>query len=250
MRKADAAVWTFENVRRIAPAFQGLPTAAVYPMHKHCKLAQTRFRFIWSSEVLNIPRYEGEDYTCHGALGERNGWTNKAAKDMVMRISFRAVRSLDRKASTVTSGPHHIGADNANSLSTEHIPTAADRAILQGYEEEDLPRFLASTSETSARKMVADVIPPPFANKMAHAVYPHLRSKLSAHKLKAQLKVREKADLTYRQAQKAVEQVSAGVFTISAFVDACYLQEEAVSRVVVLIKGKHTTPTNEPAGNR
>ena len=60
----------------------------------------------------------------------------------------------------------------------------------------------------------------------------------------------EKTDLTYRQAKKAVEQVSAGVFTISAFVDACYLQEEAVSRVVVLIKGKHTTPTNEPAGNR
>ena len=46
MRKANAAVWTFENVRRIAPAFQGLPTAAVYPMHKFCKLAQTTSRFI------------------------------------------------------------------------------------------------------------------------------------------------------------------------------------------------------------
>ena len=146
--------------------------------------------------MLNIPRYEGDDYTCHDALAERNGWTNKAAKGMVMRNSFGAVRSLDRKAFTVTSGPHHIGADNANFLSTEYIPTAADRAILQGYEEEDIPRFLASTSETSARKMVADVIPPPFANKMAHAVYPHLRSKPSAHKMKAQLKVLEKADVT------------------------------------------------------
>ena len=97
----------------------------------------------------------GRRHTCHDALAQRNGWTSKAAKDMVMRNSFGAVRSLDRKAFTVTSGPHHIGADNtANSLSTEHIPTAADRAILQGYEEEDLPRFLASTSETSARKMV------------------------------------------------------------------------------------------------
>ena len=159
-----------------------------------------------------------------------------------MRNSFGAVRSLDRKAFTVTSGPRHIGADNVNSLSTEHIPTSADRAILQGYEEEDLPRFLASTSETCARKMVADVIPPPFANKMAHAVYPHLRSKRSAHKLKAQLKVTlEKADLTYRQAKKAVEQVSAGVFTMSAFVDALSLNEEAASRVEILQASTATT---------
>ena len=85
---------------------------------------------------------------------------------MVMRNPFGAVRSLNRKAFTVTSGPHHIGGDNVNSLSTEHIPTAANRAILQGYEEEDLPRFLASTPEMVARKMVADVILPPFANKM------------------------------------------------------------------------------------
>ena len=165
MRKADAAVWTFENVRRIAPAFQGLPIAAVYPVHKHCKLAQPRFRFIGSSEVLDMPQYEGEDYTCHDALAKRNGWTHKTALGMVARNSF---------------GPHHIGADNVSSLSTEYIPTSADRAILQGYKEEDLPECLASTPEMAARKMVADVIPPLLANKMAHAVYPHLRSKLSA----------------------------------------------------------------------
>ena len=101
---------------------EGLPTAAVYPMHKHCKLAQTRFRFIGSSEVHDIPRYEGEDYTFHDALAQRNGWTSKTAKGMVMGNSFGAVRSLDRKAFTVTSGPHHIGADNVNSPSTEHYP--------------------------------------------------------------------------------------------------------------------------------
>ena len=123
-----------------------------------------------------------------------------------MRNSFGAVRPLDRKAFIVTSGPHHIGAGNANSPSTEHILTAADRAILQGYEEEDLPRFLASPSETAARKMVADVIPPPFAKKMEQGGYPHLRSKLTAHKLKPRLKMLEKTDhaCTYVMLRKSV----------------------------------------------
>ena len=58
---------------------------------------------------------------------------NLAAKDLVMKNSFGAVRTLNKKSFTVTSGPHHIGGENVNSLSTEHIPTAADRAILQGY---------------------------------------------------------------------------------------------------------------------
>ena len=79
---------------------------------------------------------------------------------------------------------------------------------------------------------------------MAHAVYPHLRSKLSAHKLKAQLKVLEKTDLTYRQAQRAVEQVNAGVYTMSAFVDSLSLNEEAASRVEILQAS--TATTNQP----
>ena len=51
----------------------------------------------------------------------------------------------------------------------------------------------------------------------------------------------EKADLTYRQAEKAVEQVNAGVFTMSAFVDALSLNEEATSRVEILQVSTATT---------
>ena len=91
---------------------------------------------------------------------------------------------------------------------------------------------------------MADVIPPPFANKMAHAVYPHLRSKLAEQKLKHQLKVVEQSDLTHRQAKKAVEQVNAGVFTMSAFVDALSLNGEAVREVE--LKQASTTSHNKP----
>ena len=91
---------------------------------------------------------------------------------------------------------------------------------------------------------MADVIPPPFANKMAHAVYPHLRSKLAEQKLKHQLKVVEQSDLTHRQAKKAVDQVNAGVLTMSAFVDALSLNGEAVREVE--LKQASTTSHNKP----
>ena len=58
----------------------------------------------------------------------------------------------------------------------------------------------------------------------------------------------EKTDLTYRQqAKKAVEKVNAGVFTMSAFVDALSLQKEAVRRVDRSLKDKHYT--NKPPGD-
>ena len=66
---------------------------------------------------------------------------------------------------------------------------------------------------------------------MAHAAYPHLKSKLVEQKLKHQLKVVEGSDLAYRQAKKAVEQVNAGVFTMSSFVGALSLNGEAIREV-------------------
>ena len=77
-----------------------------------------------------------------------------------------------------------------------------------------------------------------------HMRYIRTSDRSCPQKLKAQLKVLEKTDLIYRQAKKAVEQVNAGVFTTSAFVDALSLQEGAVSRVEVLKAS--TTPMNQP----
>ena len=68
------------------------------------------------------------------------------------------------------------GAGNIGDLGPQHILSADDRALLQGYSEP--PKWPADMPESTRRAMVAQVVPPPFAEQLFFAVPPPFAEQL------------------------------------------------------------------------
>ena len=58
------------------------------------------------------------------------------------------------------------GGGTIGGLGDEHIPSAADRAILQGWPAGDPMVFPPGNTETENRVLAADLVPPPFAGAL------------------------------------------------------------------------------------
>ena len=101
-----------------------------------------------------------------GSFVEVKGWSGPAA-NLLQRDSFAHVRTCAKPSFTVTSGPHHIGGTTIGGMTDQHIPTARDRSILQGWPSDDPMVFPPGNTETDNRVLVADLIPPPFATVLA-----------------------------------------------------------------------------------
>jgi hypothetical protein len=166
LKKSGCPVWTLENTVRLLQCFLGFPTARVFRMERHCALPQKRARLLVSNIVISIPLHEGPQLSCYDALAEVKGWSGPAA-NLLQRNSFAHVRTCAKPAFTVTSGPHHIGGTTIGGMTDQHIPTARDRSILQGWPLDDPMVFPPGNSETDNRVLVADLIPPPFATVLA-----------------------------------------------------------------------------------
>ena len=166
LKKSRCAVWTLENTVRLLRRFVGLPTARIFRMERHCALPQKRARLIVSNVVIDLALHQGRQLSCFDVLAEKKGWVGPAA-DLRQRNSFAHVRACDKPAFTVTSGPHHIGGTTIGGLGDEHIPSAADRAILQGWPAGDPMVFPPGNTETENRVLAADLVPPPFAGALA-----------------------------------------------------------------------------------
>ena len=67
----------------------------------------------------------------------------------------------------------------------EHVLDSADRALLQGFDQP--PVWPASVGETERRKMVAQCVPPPFAEQISIAAFGHQVSALERCRLQARL---------------------------------------------------------------
>ena len=194
LKKSRCAVWTLENTARLLRRFVGLPTARIFRMERHCALPQKRSRLVVSNILLDIPLYQGPQLSCFDALAKRKGWVGPA-ENLRQRTSFVHVRTCAKPAFTVTSGPHHIGGTTISGLGDEHIPSAIDRSILQGWPEDDPMSFPPGNTESENRAMAADLIPPPFALQLATGdVFRALVKAAKVWQLKAHVAVLQSAD--------------------------------------------------------
>ena len=82
-------------------------TCRVFEMHKHCRLPQSRRRFVISSHKLDLSVTEKAPMTVRELLGDELKW-NKATKYWTMN-SFLSVRDVDRPIYTITSGNLWVG---------------------------------------------------------------------------------------------------------------------------------------------
>ena len=74
-------------------------------------------------------------------------------------------------AIAVTSGTHLAGALEGESWDLATPLDWIDRALIQGVDEpEEVLKFLPSANERQKRKLVANMVPPPFARAMQMAV--------------------------------------------------------------------------------
>ena len=135
-------------------------------MERHCALQQKRVRLVASNVVINIPLPEGPQLSCYDTLAEAKGWSGPAA-NLLQRNSFAHVRTYAKPAFTVTSGPHRISGTTIGGMTDQHILTARDRSILQGWPSDDPMVFPPGNTEADSRVLVADLIPPPFAMALA-----------------------------------------------------------------------------------
>ena len=185
MQKFNAAIWALENVSELHQFFKGkYPTAHVFNMKQHCRLAQEQKRMILSNRMLFLNRAT-EDVTVRDVLGKHKGWDNNAR--LWMRNAWGYVRSVDspKGSYSVTSGYMLAGAGNIGDFGPQHILSADDRALLQGYSEP--PKWPADMPESARRAMVAQVVPPPFAEQLFFAVRGHQVAALEKARLFAKL---------------------------------------------------------------
>ena len=178
LERFNGAIWTLENVAELHQFFKGkYPTAYVFDMKKHCKLAQDRRRMILSNRLMFLPK-ETEDLTVRDVLGARKGWDPKTK--YWMSNAWGYVRSVDspRGSYSITSGYLQAGATSVGKFEfgPEHVLDSADRALLQGFDQP--PLWPASVGETERRKMVAQCVPPPFAEQISIAAFGHQVSAL------------------------------------------------------------------------
>ena len=71
MQRMKPAIWTLENVPVLFQFFsRKFATCRIFEMHKHCRLPQTRRRFIISSHKLELPVTENAPMTVRELLGD------------------------------------------------------------------------------------------------------------------------------------------------------------------------------------
>ena len=185
MQTFKPAVWTLENVAELHQFFKGkYPTAYVFDMKKHCALAQHRRRLILSNRTLFLKRVT-HDVTVRHVLGERKGWL--PATKYWMRNAWGYVRSVDsgRGSYTITSGHLQAGAEHVGDFGPQHALDSIDRALLQGFERP--PAWPSAVSESARRAMVAQCVPPPFAEQLSIAAFGYQSAALERARLHARL---------------------------------------------------------------
>ena len=162
------AVWTLENVPSLYPFFKGkFPTANVFQMNKHCDCGQDRRRLIVSNRALYLPRREHAPRSMRDVLGKRKGWD--PSQFLLQRNGWGGAKSVDHPSYTVTSGYMQAGAPYVGDFSQEHILSADDRALLQGF---DTPLVWPSDiTESSKKGMIAQCVIPGFARVLSEAAY-------------------------------------------------------------------------------
>ena len=167
LEKLRVAVWTLENVATLHQFFKGrYPTAHIFHMHQHCKLAQDRKRLVISNRALFLPRVT-EDYSVRQCLGGRKGWD--ANKRYWTRSAWGVTRDVNQRSPTVTSGHLQAGAEDVGDFGPEHTLDSVDRSLLQGFDSP--PMWSADLSESDRRRMVAQCVPPPFARVLSKAAF-------------------------------------------------------------------------------
>ena len=93
-------------------------------------------------------------------------------------------------------------------MTDQHIPTARDRSVLQGWPLDDPVVFPPGNTETDIRVLLADLIPPPFA--MALAIGDVFRTLVKASKvwyLRTQVSTVQHADSQFWTEEKLQQQV-------------------------------------------
>ena len=173
MRRINPACWTLEQAPTLFDDFEGKETfVSNMKFSSFCALGQDRTRMILSNQRLSFRWYHEPLPTARDRLASRWRWpTEPLSSSHRMQNSYQNERSVDGPAFAVTSGTHLAGALDGETWEPCHQLDWIDRALLQGidYPEETL-RFLPSANERQKRKMVANMIPPPFAAAMHEAV--------------------------------------------------------------------------------
>ena len=166
MQRMRPDVWTLENIAGLYKYFSGrFPTVKVFKLNDHCQLAQDRKRMIISNRALYLDKFQGESLTFRDVLGDRLELDPKVR--YWQENSWCRHRTVDRPAFTVTSGMHRAGATRVGDLDETHTLNSSHRAVLQGWGKVKYP---ANVTETRRRDLIAQVVPPPFAEALAKAV--------------------------------------------------------------------------------
>ena len=185
MEKLRPAIWTLENVVCLHDYFKGrYPTASIFTMHNHCALAQDRKRMIISNRPIYLPR-TGDSLSLRQVIGERKGWKPGAA--LLTRNAWGYTRSVDSRSPTVTSGHLQAGSPTTGEFEARHILDSTDRALLQGFSRP--PVFPRNTTECEKRRLVAQCVPPPFAEVLSHATFQYQLQALSSVKTQVKMAI-------------------------------------------------------------
>ena len=86
---------------------------------------------------------------------------------------------------SITSGHLQAGASDVGEFGPQHVLTSDDRALLQGYDAP--PVWPRKISEGKRRAMVAQVVPPPFAEQLSISVFGYQVSALERMRVQARL---------------------------------------------------------------
>ena len=123
--------------------------------------------------------------TVRDVLGEKKGW--EANKRYWMRNAWGYVRDVDssKGSYSITSGHLQAGASDVGEFGPQHVLTSDDRALLQGYDAP--PVWPRKISEGKRRAMVAQVVPPPFAEQLSISVFGYQVSALERMRVQARL---------------------------------------------------------------
>eukprot|EP00935_MAST-01C_sp_MAST-1C-sp1_P002859 g2859.t1 len=157
LRKAKFKAYTIEQSPRALPFFKNRHEFAEnIAMHEHCQMNQTRRRLIVSNLQLQPTKWEGEGVSLQSVL--QNPKDGSAGAKQFNR--YGAERPVTERSFTVTNRPLKIGPSWQESV---ELPEDVMRK-LQGLQGMKFPEGL---SLTDRRQQVADVIPPPFAERLA-----------------------------------------------------------------------------------
>ena len=179
LKQMQPAVWTMEQAPTMCDYFIGEAEYVenVRMMH-YCALPQDRARMIASNREITLERRRQDPPTVRRTLAERKGWPRQPdSSSHRIRNSYANERSVDDVAFTITSGRHQAGACHNESWTPAHELDWIDRAMLQGVlDPANSCRFAPGTTERNKRRMVANMVPPPFGRCLQQAVDSHLQS--------------------------------------------------------------------------